>query len=244
MRPLLALTIALFALAPFPALAAGNNGPGTISMSGKGEVSAPPDTAFITSGVTTQDKTARAALDANTTAMSALLGTLKAAKIDPKDIQTTSFSVSPQYIYNNKPDADGYTHPPRISGYQVQNSVNVKVRKLDDLGAILDAMVSVGANAVSGVSFSVEDPTTLLTEARKAAFEDAKNKATTYANAAGVNLGKIVSISENANYAPRPFAPKMMAARIDAAPVPVEAGQLSYDVSVAVKWTLRRHSGQ
>lgn len=238
MRPLLVL-IALTALVS-PALADEPSKPGTISISGKGEVTAAPDTAFITSGVTTDAKTAREALTANTRAMSDLIAALKEAAIDAKDIQTSGFSVAPQYVYANKPDANGYTPPPAISGYQVQNSVSVRVRKIAGLGDVLDKMVTVGANTIGGISFSVDDPAKLLDGARKAAFADAKAKASVYTEAAGIDLGRIVSISEGEDNppAPRPMMMKAMASDA-AAPVPVEAGQLTYDVNVAVEWELK-----
>ena len=212
----------------------------TISLSGKGEVSAAPDTAMVTAGVATEGKTAREALDANTTAMTALIAALKAAGIDAKDIQTSGFAVSPNYFYP-QPDASGATQPPRITGYNVQNGVTFKVRKLADLGSILDQVVSAGSNTINGVSFSVEDPAKLLDEARKAAFLDAAEKAKVYADAADVGLGSIISISEGDNLnPPQPMMFKaMVAGRAADAAVPVEAGQLTYDANVNVVWSLK-----
>jgi uncharacterized protein YggE len=211
--------------------------PRTISVDGRGEVTTTPDTASVDAGVTTAAATAREALDANTKAMAALVDTLKAAGIESRDIQTSGFSINPQYLYPDK-DADGNAPPPRITGYQVQNSVGVKVRKLADLGTILDQIVTVGANTVNGVSFSVDDPKPLLEEARKAAFADAEAKARTYADAAGVGLGDVLSISESAVAPPpRPVMYRMAAPMADSA-VPVEAGQMTYDVDVAVQWEL------
>ena len=212
--------------------------PGTISIQGVGEVVAAPDTASVNAGVMTLGKTAKEALAANTTAVAALIGALKGFNIAPKDIQTSGFSVNPQYIYPEKA-ADGSTPPPVIAGYQVQNGVNVTVHNLPDLGKILDGIVSVGANTINGVTFTVDDPSKLLDEARKAAFANAEAKAKIYATAAGIGLGRILSISEDSSdNAPRPMAMKAMAFAADAAPVPVEAGQLNYDVNVAVEWEL------
>ena len=144
----------LFGLVPF-ALLAGFALPayaGTITIEGRGEVTAAPDTAFVTSGVTTQGATARDALDLNTKAMDDLLAALKASGIEARDIQTSGFSVSPNYVYSDERDANGYTLPPKINGYQVSNVVTVRVRALDTLGAILDKSVTVGANTINGVS--------------------------------------------------------------------------------------------
>jgi len=116
MRSLTAALIPFLALTALsaPALAA----EATVSIAGRGEVTAAPDTAFVTSGVTTQGATAREALDANTKAMNELLDTLKAAGIEPRDIQTSGFSVNPNYVYTDARDANGYTLPPKINGYQ------------------------------------------------------------------------------------------------------------------------------
>ena len=240
MRPvLIAASFAAAATLVMPAFADDTAGkPGTISIQGVGEVVSAPDTASVTTGVATLGKTAREALTANTTAVAALISALKGFNIDAKDIQTSGFSVNPQYVYPEK-DATGAVPPPVIAGYQVQNGVNVTVRKLPDLGKILDGIVSVGANTINGVTFTVDDPSKLLDEARKAAFADAEAKAKIYTTAAGVGLGRIVSIAENPpDNAPRPMAMKAMAFANDAAPVPVEAGQLTYDVNVAVEWEL------
>jgi uncharacterized protein YggE len=237
MRLLTALApLALFAALGSPAFAAG-----TMQMTGHGEVTAAPDTAYVTSGVTSQGTTARDALDANTKDMTALIATLKTAGIESKDIQTSGFAVNPNYVYSDARDANGYQLPPKITGYTVTNSVTVHVRDLAILGNVLDNAVTVGANTINGISFAVEDPADLYNQAREAAFADAKGKADLYAMAAGVGLGAIETISETTGYAPppQPYALKAMAASADrSAPVPVEAGQLTYSIDVNVTWDL------
>ncbi|HTM77679.1 MAG TPA: SIMPL domain-containing protein, partial [Devosia sp.] len=234
MRSLLALVpFALLTSLSLPALA------GTILIEGHGEVTASPDTAYVTSGVTTQGTTARDALDLNTTAMAELMGALKGAGIESRDIQTSGFSVNPNYVYSEQRDANGYTLPPKINGYQVSNVVTVRVRALDTLGAILDKSVTVGANTINGISFAVADPAELLNEARKAAFADAKAKAELYATAAGSKLEDIVSINESQNFnqPPQPYMAKAMV-QSASADVPVSAGELSFSINVSVQWDL------
>jgi uncharacterized protein YggE len=231
----------LFALAPF-ALMAGLALPayaGTISIDGMGEVRAAPDMATITSGVTTQGATAREALDANTAAMANLVAALKESGIEPRDIQTSGFSVNPDYVYSDQRDSNGYTQPPKINGYQVMNTVTVAVRDLKSLGAILDKSVTVGANTINGVSFSVADPSELYNEARRAAFADAREKADLYAAVADSSLDELLSISESQSFnSPQPVPMYAMRAQADAAAVPVEAGELSFSVNVTVQWEL------
>jgi uncharacterized protein YggE len=234
MRRLAALVpFALLASLSLPAYA------GTISIEGRGEVMAAPDMAQINSGVTTQGASAREALDANTAAMAELIAELKAAGIEARDIQTSGFSVNPNYVYTDERDANGYSLPPKINGYQVSNTVTITVRQLDALGSILDKSVTVGANTINGVSFSVADPSALYDDARKAAFADARAKAELYATIAGGKLDEIVSISEGQGFnPPQPVAMYSMRADAQSAAVPVEAGELAFAINVNVQWEL------
>jgi hypothetical protein len=212
---------------------------GTIAIEGRGEVRAAPDMATINSGVTTQGSTAREALDANSAAMSDLIAALKKAGIEARDIQTSGFSVNPNYVYSDARDELGYSLPPKINGYQVSNSVTVVVRDLEDLGSILDSSVTVGANTVNGVSFSVADPSELLDEARKLAFANARDKAELYADAAEATLGDLEQISERQDFnAPQPYPMYARAETADGASVPVEAGEMSFAITVNVTWDL------
>ncbi|GAB5428632.1 MAG: SIMPL domain-containing protein [Devosia indica] len=212
---------------------------GTIAIEGRGEVRAAPDMATINSGVTTQGATAREALDANTAAMSELIAALKEAGIEARDIQTSGFSVNPNYVYSDARDELGYTMPPKINGYQVSNSVTVVVRDLEELGSILDRSVTVGANTVNGVSFSVADPSELLNEARRIAFTDAREKAELYAGVADATLGDLEQISERQDFnAPQPYPMYARAEMAGSAPVPVEAGEMSFAITVNVTWDL------
>ncbi|MEQ8599317.1 MAG: SIMPL domain-containing protein [Devosia sp.] len=212
---------------------------GTIAIEGRGEVRAAPDMATINSGVTTQGATAREALDANTAAMSELIAALKQSGIEARDIQTSGFSVNPNYVYSDARDDLGYTMPPKINGYQVSNSVTVVVRDLEELGSILDQSVTVGANTVNGVSFSVADPSELLDEARKLAFANARDKAELYAGVADATLGDLEQISERQDFnAPQPYPMYARAEMAGSAPVPVEAGEMSFAITVNVTWDL------
>jgi len=240
MHPFLkALPVLLVLALPVTAFADDKVTPGTIDIQGMGEVSAAPDMAYVTSGVTTQNATARDALNANTAAMAELIKVLGEAGIDAKDIQTSNFSVQPQYVYSDKRNENGYTSPPRIDGYQVSNAVTIRVRKLDTLGAVLDKAVTVGANTIDGVRFAVSDTDALYEKARKDAIADAKAKAELYTEAAGVDLGRILQISENNGFTPQPVMMRektMMAS--DSAPVPMQGGEVNYNVSVSVRWEL------
>lgn len=209
--------------------------PATISLTGSGQVSAAPDMAMVTSGVISQADSARDALTANTRSMSSLIAAIKSAGIEARDIQTAGFSVSPRYAQQKV--RENQWESPKIVGYQVNNGVSVRVRDLSKLGRLLDAMVSEGANNINGISFLVSDADTRRDEARTAAVADVRRKAELYAEAAGVGLGKILSITENSHG--RPPQPMMMEARkaMDVS-VPIETGEETIGVEVNITWEI------
>jgi uncharacterized protein len=221
-------------LAVTPALAEESKLVRTISISGHGEVRAVPDVASISIGVTTQGATAREALDGNTKAMKALLDTLKQAGIDARDMATSNFSVGPRLDYGNN---NG--QPPKVVGYDVNNMVTVTVRKIDDLGGLLDVAVSTGSNTINGISFSVTKPDAMLDEARKAAVTDARHKAEIYAAAGGFKLGDIITVSEGTAYQPpQPYLVK--SARAEGAnDVPIAQGEQALTVDVSITYQIK-----
>jgi len=225
------VTICLLTILSTPLFA--DEQPRTISVSGQGKVSSPPDMARIQTGVETQAVTAKDALASNNTAMEKILDVLKKHHVASKDVQTTSFNISPVY----KRDARNRTLT-EIVGYRVQNQVQVKVRNLPDLGKVLDALVQAGSNRVSGISFGVDDPNGLLNQARSRAMAVAKSRAGIYAQAAAAKVGKIRTISEQASYIPRPMQRGMMLAAGDRAAVPIATGELNFSVTVHVVFDL------
>jgi uncharacterized protein YggE len=204
--------------------------PRTLTMTGQGEVRAAPDSVTLSAGVTVQGPTAAAALSANTARMQGVFAALKKLGVADKDVQTSAFSVSPLM-------GDGNGQPPRVTGYQVTNQVRVRLDDVGKLGAALDALVTSGANQMNGVEFTIEDPAPLLILARGDAVADARSKAETYAKAAGVSLGPILSISENENSGPRPIYAAMPMVRA-AKPVPVAAGEESVNAQVSIVWEI------
>ncbi len=203
----------------------------TISVSGEGRVASSPDMATISLGVTTFGDTAAAAMATNSDELAKVMGNLTAAGIEAKDIQTTGLMLNPNWSY----DSSGSTGT--INGYTAMNMVNVRVRALDGLGGVLDAAVKDGANTLNGLTFGIADPQPVNDEARKLAVADAVRKAGLLAQAAGVKLGAVMSISEQTGYAdPSP----MFRAEASAAPsgVPVAGGEVAMTVIVNMTWTL------
>lgn len=199
----------------------------TVTVAGSGTISATPDQAEITIGVVTQAATAAPALAANSQAMERLLQSLGNLGIGPRDIQTTNISVSPQ----RRAPKEG--QPPEITGYEVSNQVRVKVRDLARLGQVLDRQVSQGANLVYGIHFGLQEPAPLLDEARKRAMADARRRADLYAAAAGLKVGRVLSVQEAGVTPPGP-APRMAMS----AAVPVAPGEQEIQATVTVTFTL------
>lgn len=204
----------------------------TISVSGSGDASAAPDMALISLGVQQQAKTAREALNKNNRAMAAVLAALKAEGIADKDLQTSNFNIQPQYQYF-KPLKSGRQQAPRIIGYIVANNLSVRIRDLANLGEIIDLTITLGVNSGGNIQFINENPEPLISQARQQAVKNAITKAQTLTSAAGVSLGKILSITESSSQ-PRPYAMAEMAMARSSAPsaVPVAAGENSYTVNL------------
>jgi len=211
-----------------------------LSVTGEGVVRARPDMAVITLGVVSEAKDAGEALAANNEAMTTILEALRAEGMESRDLQTSGFSVEP--LYSQPPrDYDGSTpFTPQIVGYRISNNITLRIRDLARVGEILDQVVTLGANSVSGPSFTVADPTPLEDQARRAALRDALRKGSLYADAAGETLGPIFRIDEAFASPPQPYqmgAAMRMEAAADSA-VPIEGGELTFQAHVSVSWSL------
>jgi uncharacterized protein YggE len=226
------LGLALAATIVVPAWAAdpGKVDVRTLAMPGHGEIRGTPDMAQITAGVTTNATTAAQALAANSARMKTVFAALEKLGVPEKNIQTTSFFVSPQYTNGDN------NSPRRLTGYQVNNDVTVRLEDVSKLGNALDALVTAGANQINGVSFSIQNDAPLLEKARAQAVADARARAETYAKAAGVALGPILSISEGgAEAPPRPMY-RMEAVSVSA--TRIAPGEQSVTADVSVVWEI------
>lgn len=205
----------------------------TIAVTGVGEATRAPDLASMTIGVDVEGATAAEALRKNSAQLEATIKSLTDSGVEKKDIQTSGLNVGAKYDYS--PDG----RPPRIIGYQATNTVSVKLRNLDKAGAIIDKAVGVGANRLDSISFGFADPKPILNEARRAAVVDARERAALYADAAGVKLGPILSISDG--FSPGP-GPMPMMARMDMAEaksVPIMAGESMMSSSVTIIYEIQ-----
>jgi hypothetical protein len=208
--------------------------PHTITVVGHGEAKAAPDSAMVSAGVTTQAKTAAAALTENSAAMNRVFAALKRLGVEAKNIQTSNFTVAPQFT----PYGANNTNSQRIVGYQVNNQVDVTLVRTADVGPTVDALVAVGANQMNGIGFTIHDPKPFLASARTAAVEDAATRAQTFAKAAHVALGPILSIEEGSAAPMRPlYSMRVSAASI--APTPVAAGEQTVAADVTIVWEIQ-----
>ncbi len=206
----------------------------TVSVSGRGKVSAPPSVASILAGVATQGASAREALSANNRTMASLQEILKGNEVAARDLQTIQVSVQPQYEPISQPG-----RPQRVTGYEVNNQVRITVRDLAKLGGLLDAIVGAGSNQIYGVNFRTEGSETLLDTARRAAMADARRKAELLAGEAGLTLGTAISIRDDIGA--YPYSPVQSAGPIAAAasPVPISVGEQELSAYVQVVYELK-----
>lgn len=209
-----------------------------VFVTGEGETAIAPDMAIISLAVMREADTARAALDANNEAMNAVIAAMKEAGVEQRDIQTAGLQINPRYVYPKNGEEE---QQPRIVAYQVSNTLTVRVRDIAAVGEIIDRSVTLGVNQGGNITFTNDDPAAATTEARKRAVENAMARARTLAEAAGVELGRILELSEQ-SYAPPPVPLGGRAYRMEAAAdaVPIEAGENTYRVQVNVTFELKQ----
>ena len=243
LAPALALALALpgaFAMAQTASPAATIAPTSTLlSLSAEARVTRAPDLAVFSAGVTSQGKTAAAALAANSAEMNKVIAALKAAGIADKDIQTSNLNLNPVYAQPViGPHGQVEPQEPRIVGYQVNNQVTVRQRKLAEFGKVLDTLVAAGANHINGPSFELDNAEAALDQARAEAMAKARQRAELYARAAGLKVKRIIAISEGGGYSPPMPVMYAKVAMADAAATPVAAGEVGLTATLSVQFEL------
>jgi uncharacterized protein YggE len=207
-----------------------------LNLSAYGEVRTAPDMATISFGVVTEAATAAEAMSQNAARMNQVMAALRRAGIAERDVQTSGLNLSAQYDYVQN-------EPPRLRGYQANNRVTVTINDLDAVGTTADAVVAAGVNQIDGISFGLKDPTAAENQARQLAVRNLQAKAALYAQALGVPLGGIRSLTEGGGYSPRPPQP-MYAERAMAmdsgGSTPVAAGELTVRIDITGVYDLNR----
>lgn len=228
MRKLLFSALLLLPMAALPALA-GEPPARSITVTGSAQVSAAPDIATISGGVETEAATAAEALSANSEAMRQVLDALSGLGIAEADIQTTRLSLDP--VWDQGEDRDA----PRITAYRAGNMVTIVARETGQLGAVIDALGSGGANRIHGIGFDMSDPRAQLERAREEAVADARAKAETLARSAGVEVGEVLMIDETQGGG---GGPAPMYARMEGA-APIASGSVDVRAEVTITYSLR-----
>jgi len=205
----------------------------SITVSGNGHVSVAPDRFSFTAGVQTNAPTVEDAVNANNQKMAAVIAALKKAGAAAEEIRTSGFSIYPQQEYSPN-------NLPRILGYQVMNSITVTKKDVGAAGRLLQVAIANGVNTASSLNFEVSDPARGREQGLRAAFDDAKSKATVLASAAGRTLGRALTIHEGEMpQAPRPMRAMAMEAKMAVSEVPAEAGTQELGYSVMVVFELK-----
>ena len=200
-----------------------------VTVVGAGEVQGTPDTLTVNASIEFVAPDVSGAMNQTGDRQKAVIDALVGVGIDRKDISTTQVSLQPQFA-----GGDSTT----IIGYRASNSIDVKIRKLDTASQALALIISTGGDAtrINSVNYAIDDDSQLVKDARARAFNDAKDRAQQYAQLSGLDLGKVVSISESAGPTPPTPLPNLKGAEMAA--VPVEPGQQTVGFSVTVIFEL------
>jgi uncharacterized protein YggE len=217
-------------------------GPTTISVRGAGEVQKIPDIATFSFIVHAENIEPVSAQKASAEAVNAIIAYLKENGTAETDIKTLSYNLSPQYKYTNEACGPAYCPPtiPRIVGYAVDQTVQVKVRDTNKAGALLSGVGEHGAKDISGLTFTIDDDTAAKAEARAKAITDAKEKAEQLADALAVRLVRLTGFYEEENGGPYPMYDKGYGGGVTAMDSDVVAPQVpsgENTINVAVNLT-------
>lgn len=214
----------------------------TITISASGEVFAKPDLAITNFSVVTEAKTVGQALAENTQKMNAVISSIKNEGALDKDLKTTSFNIFPRYEFQ-KAEPELYPYPPGkrvLVGYEVSQSLQVKIRDLTKVGRVIEKAAAAGANQVGDLQFTIDKEDDFKSQARKQAIDKAKVKAKELTDSLGVRLGRVTSFSEGFS-GPIFFGLKeMMAAPTPAPGVPqIETGENKIEVQVTINYEIK-----
>lgn len=213
----------------------------TITVSETGEIYAKPDLALTTFSVVTEAKTVNGAMSDNTKNMNAIISVMKDEGIKEEDLKTTNFSISPRYEWQ-KVETEIYPYPPGkrvLVGYEVRQSLQVKIREMAKIGDIIQGAIDAGANQVGNLQFTIDQKDELKKQARGQAIDKAKLKAKELASQLGVSLVRITHFSES-GVAPRFYGLMREVAEGIGGEVPqIETGENLISVTVSITYEIR-----
>ena len=215
----------------------------TITVSATGEVSAQPDLATINFSVVTEAVTVSEAMDENSSKMNQIIAFAKGQGVEEKDLKTTNLSIYPRYEWRREgvywPYPDGER---RLVGYQITQTLEVKIRDMEKIGTIIQGATDLGVNQVGDLRFVIDDQDELKEQAREQGIDEAKAKAETLALQLGVELVKITNYSESGS-SPIPryyeFSAMEDSAGMGGGAPEIETGENKITVSVNITWEIR-----
>lgn len=204
-----------------------------IVTSAQGEARVAPDKATISVGVQTRATTAAAAATQNSQKQRAVIDAIKAKGVPADQITTSNFNVIPETRY----DREGQ-QAPRTTSYLVMNSITVELKRIDQVGPVIDAALAAGANQINSLNFGIQNPDSARRAALAQAVAKSRADAEVMARAAGGTLGPLIEMAAGESYVPRPPIPfaaeqRMAVAKAD---VPIEAGLETILASVTARW--------
>lgn len=234
--PLIVFFILLFAYTkiigpiPFSISSVTTNKSDTFTVTGEGKVAVRPDIAAINVGIQASGTTVKQTQEQINIIMNQVAAAIKKLGVEDKDIQTTNYNINPTYDFRSGSQ--------KISGYQANTNLLVKVKVLDKINEVIDAATANGANQVGSIIFDVSDKAKAENEAREQAVNQAKQKAEQAAKVAGFNLGKIVNYSESfaGNPPPMPLSAKAVDGRGSPETTNVEPGSSEIKITVSLSY--------
>ncbi len=220
-----------------------NKSENIITVSATNEIYAEPDLALSTFSVVSEAKTVGEAMQDNTAKMNAIIAFVKSQGVEDKDIKTINFNISPRYEWENPACAYSYCPSGKriLVGYEVSQSLQVKMRDLAKIGDIIQGATGAGANEVSNLQFTIDNEDALKEEVRTKAIEEARGKAKILAEKLGIKLIKIISFSESGDF-PVPYYTAMSkeALGLGGGEVPdIQTGENKISVTVTLTYQIR-----
>jgi hypothetical protein len=210
----------------------------TLTVSETGTVTHEPDTAFVTFGMETAGKSLAEAQKRNSAAMSKVMGRLRDLQIEKERIQTSAFTVSPQYRPSSTRPNDTAPTSPEIIGYVVSNVVTVEIRVLDKVGTVIEEVLKAGANTFQGLHWGLREEQSVRLSALKQAAAKAREKAAVLSEALHVKLLRVLSANEGGHMV-RPVAPMArMAMEASGGDVPISPGELKVEATVTLVYEI------
>lgn len=210
-----------------------------ITLSAQAQIFKPADELHITIGVVDLGDNAEAVLAANSLKMQAVVASLENLGLTKTEYQTGRFNIHPTYTPYPKDPSPNWK--PSINGYEVTNSISIKTDKISQAGRIIDAANKAGANNIENIHFALHDASAYWREAVSQATTNAINDANIIAQAAGVKLGRLLSISlDNANFAsPRTNNLYFAKSIGNEALPPIEAGEIPITANVSIVYEIK-----